>query len=236
MLPSDSMRKKLEAKGLVLRNRFGSVAIMKPMEITGNSLPDYQSSHMQDIHGQGGIASDCPMIEWSSRKERIRLSHWAYVPGPGPGDFEEEFDTEEDAVDFILSYFFGDNPFFQAKVVDQMHRRESYNLEEVAAITDEVLRLAKELFGDKEFTWDRGSYYRLPVDQFWILEPEPEPEPEFPSLTGETGFMGYTLMMLRRKVHEGRRLTAKEVSTVADIFRHISLVMKQVEETESNSG
>lgn len=225
MLPSESVRQALEARGLILRNRFGSVAIIKPIEIEGNSLPYYLTSHMEDLQGQGGIDSDCPMIEWSSREDQICLSHWAYVPGPGPGDFDSLFESEGKAIEFIVSYFFGDNLYFSSKATDQMHRRDSYNLEEVSDIINEVLRMSREKFGDREFSWERGTYYRLPVERFWMERAEPE----FPEMIGETGFMGYTMMMLRRKVNTGRRLTAKDVSTVADIFRHLSLEMMKAE-------
>jgi len=34
---------------------------------------------------------------------------WEFIPGPGPGDFQEEFTSIGDAIPVILDYYFG-NP------------------------------------------------------------------------------------------------------------------------------
>jgi len=37
------------------------------------------------------------------------------VPGPGSGDFELAFTEEEKAMEYILSYYFGENSYFEAR-------------------------------------------------------------------------------------------------------------------------
>lgn len=38
-----------------------------------------------------------------------------YIPGPGPGDFRNEWDTPEEAVTDILDFFFGDQTRMNVK-------------------------------------------------------------------------------------------------------------------------
>ncbi|MBV6626549.1 MAG: hypothetical protein KI793_27040 [Rivularia sp. (in: Bacteria)] len=55
------------------------------------------------------IPSDAPISHLFPKNYKWIFRIWEYMPGPGPGDFEEEFALIDDAIPVILDYYFG-NP------------------------------------------------------------------------------------------------------------------------------
>ena len=55
------------------------------------------------------MKSDSPAIVIWNKDGKTHIEVSEYVPGPGPSDFIESFETEYDAVERILRYFFDPN-------------------------------------------------------------------------------------------------------------------------------
>ena len=84
--------------------------VIKPSSINGNCLPDYEAWY-NDHDGKEKM-SDAPRIVIYPRSELWHVTVSDYVPGPGPGDFDIHFNSEEEAVDNILNYYFRYNKYF----------------------------------------------------------------------------------------------------------------------------
>jgi len=76
--------------------------IAKPKSIRGNSRVNYET-----LFGQKDIICDAPCIQFYPKAEKWLVEVWEYMPGPGPGDFQEPFSSFDSAVSFILDYYFG---------------------------------------------------------------------------------------------------------------------------------
>jgi hypothetical protein len=58
--------------------------------------------------------SDAPMLSIHIEKDEYRVRVWQWVPGPGPGDFDIGVNTEEEACQLAINYFFEKNEHFEA--------------------------------------------------------------------------------------------------------------------------
>ncbi len=76
--------------------------IAKPSEIPGNSIPDYNGTY-------GDIPIDAPAIMLYPTAEGWVVLNQAHVPTLGPGDFENIWQTLQEAVDDVIDFYFG-NP------------------------------------------------------------------------------------------------------------------------------
>ena len=71
------------------------------------------------------IISDCPtMVLWYEKKQ-YQLVCWDWIPGTGPGDFELNFKDEDSVVDFIESYYFGENEYFKKRLEYVLNKNKS---------------------------------------------------------------------------------------------------------------
>lgn len=85
------------------------VRIVKPAHVQGNSLPD------RSTDCGGGMVTDAPTLSFFHKDGRWYVNCHEYRPGPGPGDFHNEWETPEEAVSDILAFFFGDPSRVNAK-------------------------------------------------------------------------------------------------------------------------
>jgi hypothetical protein len=110
----------LEKKGLSLFVSNNWCSFLKEIGKPGNSIPNWTSIPIVEINQDAKVTketvSDCPLMSLSYEEGIYRLRCWEWVPGPGPGDFELIFDNESAAFDFVESYYFGNNPYFQLKL------------------------------------------------------------------------------------------------------------------------
>lgn len=113
----------LEAAGLLVSDPFvpdhvaypAGVVVGKPKGVGGNSLEDYGSSW-----GLNGPDLDAPALTLHAEAEgRWFVTLHACIPGPGPGDFVDEWATPQEAVADILDFFFGDPARMGAKRPDR---------------------------------------------------------------------------------------------------------------------
>ncbi len=87
------------AKGRTLE---GSVWIAKPTSIQGNCVSGYTSA-------VGEVQIDAPAVLLRPTIEGWIVQNQEHIPELGPGDFKNVWQTQQEAVDDILDFYFG-NP------------------------------------------------------------------------------------------------------------------------------
>lgn len=116
---------KLRSSGLFVSKPWPSnhvwpdnVLIGKPIEVSGNSIPGYTTGFKWK---DGCVEFDAPPIRlWFDGEVWLVLAE-EYCPGPGPGDFLDEWNSPEEAVEDILNFYFGDPRRMQAKADARKH-------------------------------------------------------------------------------------------------------------------
>ena len=109
---------RLRAAGLLVSDPFlaGHVAfpdgivVGKPKSVPGHCLPDFEC-----LFGANGTPVDAPTLYLHSDGGRWFVTSHDYVPGPGPRDFVDEWNTPEEAVADVLNFYFGDAARMDAK-------------------------------------------------------------------------------------------------------------------------
>ncbi len=91
--------------------------VIKPAQTPGNSVPDYDSL-FDDSEGIEQV-TDAPTVKLCFSNGAWKIQVHEYIPGPGPGDFTQEFLTEEEAIAGIFHYFFEDSPHFRELLAAQ---------------------------------------------------------------------------------------------------------------------
>jgi len=112
--------RRLSAAGLIMSEPFvpehcafpDGITIGKPTTVSGNSRTGHRARF-------GGVEIDgpCPYLHCARSKWVVTVEE--YEPGPGPGDFVNEWNTPDEAIADILEYFFGDPKRMQA--LDRKH-------------------------------------------------------------------------------------------------------------------
>lgn len=111
MLIPERCLARLRASGLDVSDPYSSnhlvypdgVAIFKPATTIGNAIPGFES--YDAVTGQ---LFDAPSLALHAENGRWIVTSHDIIPGPGPGDFVDVWDTPEQAVDDILAFFLGD--------------------------------------------------------------------------------------------------------------------------------
>jgi hypothetical protein len=136
---------KLRAAGLLVSEPFhpdhaafpGGATVGKPASVAGHSLPDYKAGW-----GLTDITLDAPSLWFHSDGGKWFVTSHDYVPGPGPGDFVDEWDTPEKAVADILDFYFGSAARMDVKRrarADDAWRQESHLASQDELTADSVL-------------------------------------------------------------------------------------------------
>jgi hypothetical protein len=115
---SFQLTQQLLTKGLVIFGRDQSITIHKPAGVGGNNIPGWKSIPVitkisDDWDNTVEYRSDSPLLHLRFDQNRFFVHHHNWIPGPGPGDFSLDFETEQQAIDFIISYYFGENKYFE---------------------------------------------------------------------------------------------------------------------------
>jgi len=87
------------------------VRVAKPAHIPGNGLPE----RARTWGPFGDVVVDTPLLDFFHKEGTWHVVGHDYWPGPGPGDFHDEWSTPEDAIADILAFFFGDPARMNAK-------------------------------------------------------------------------------------------------------------------------
>lgn len=106
---TDSILRRLQAAGLHVTNPFPDghawehgVRIGKPASIPGNTVSNLKFKC-------DGITVDAPTLVLYSDGKVWIVELQDKCPDPGPGDFQNIWNTEEDAAEDILDYYFGNS-------------------------------------------------------------------------------------------------------------------------------
>jgi len=115
---SDEHKNRFEKAGVSIFENEHFLTFLKKMGTKGNKVPGYITSVISSVRGYNvesliEINSDCPLVRIEMFEDQFIVSVWNWVPGPGPGDFEKVFETEDEATNFAWSYFFGNNEYFE---------------------------------------------------------------------------------------------------------------------------
>ena len=115
---SKANKTKLENLCLTVLDLNGRAIISKKFGTPGNNLPTpIRGLPLVNIETNETTVDEvgCPEICFWLDKNKYELLCWNWVPGPGPGDFHLQFDTEDEAMDFIIAYYFEKNEYFEAR-------------------------------------------------------------------------------------------------------------------------
>ncbi len=222
MIISETNQKILSEKGIVFVQR-ADLILYKEIGKAGNSIPNWKGRPLITLNKQfetiNEIYSDCPMLHLEKKADKYKLEHWSWVPGPGPGDFELEFDTESALIDFIDSYFFGENEYFEARKEYEHYSRDSINIAEVKSIFEACLDSLEKNFKQKEIDFFRRPFHKLPIEKFRsdsFLGEHPEIQVDLNFLTNE-------IRGLRKKIVKKQAYNAQDIRNVADLLMELSI-------------
>jgi hypothetical protein len=106
----DKYLNQLRAAGLLTSEPFvpdhvafpDGVIVAKPSSVRGHSLPDYECGW-----GMGDLTLNAPGLCFHCDNGKWFVTSHDYIPGPGPGDFVNEWSSPEEAVADILDFYFG---------------------------------------------------------------------------------------------------------------------------------
>lgn len=106
---------KLQNSGLYICEPFceghgweHGVCVVKLSGTAGNYIPNYLSRVEE-------IEVDTPSVVFYNRKNSWIVLAQDHAPTFGPGDFENKWDTADEAVQDIIDFYFGDPKRMQAK-------------------------------------------------------------------------------------------------------------------------
>lgn len=91
------------------------VLVGKPEQISGNYIPGYSTAFVLDLDNDIKVDFNAPPLWLYSNGKAWFVDSIDMSPGPGPGDFIDEWQTAEEAVDDILDFYFGDSRRMQTK-------------------------------------------------------------------------------------------------------------------------
>lgn len=84
------------------------VQVGKPASVSGNAIPGYEGYW-------DGVLVDAPSLVMHAQRSKWLVVSHDIIPGPGVGDFVDEWDSPEQAVDDILDFYFGDSRRMEVK-------------------------------------------------------------------------------------------------------------------------
>lgn len=114
-MPETQPIQKLKNAGLLVESvgeisPFANGYFIAKLKMTpGNKRQDYEA--FIDINTGTKVEEvpcDAPSSHLYPRDGKWIFRVWEFMPGPGPGDFLEEFVLISDAVNAVLDYYFGD--------------------------------------------------------------------------------------------------------------------------------
>jgi hypothetical protein len=193
----------------------------------GNSIPYFKSIPIVKMNEQGEtveeIQSDCPMLTIWFEGDQFKLQCWDWVPGPGPGDFVLGFDDEETLMEFVDSYYFGDNEYFNQKERYALQSRDTINIKDIKSIFAKLMDKLEREFSQGEIEFgERGLFHKIPYDT-WRID---KFQGENPTIEVNTGFLKNEIYQLRKKVDENQDFDFGDVNNVSDLLFELSLLLK----------
>lgn len=112
---------KLRSRGLFVAEPRSSdscypdgVLVGKPVALPGNHIPKFSTSYA-NLATNEEINFDAPPVWFFGHGGVWIVLAQEHSPVPGPGDFIDEWNSPEEAVQDILEFYFGDPQRMQAK-------------------------------------------------------------------------------------------------------------------------
>lgn len=96
------------------------VLVGKPQATQGNSIPGYENSYA-NLKEKSEVYFDAPPLFFYSNYGKWFVHGHDHCPGPGVGDFLDEWNTAADASTDILDFFFGDSTRMKHKEQGRRH-------------------------------------------------------------------------------------------------------------------
>jgi hypothetical protein len=224
---SNQGREILEKKGLTVRSFGNRGQIMKFGALAGNILPYggpkiVSVENGKEIHNQ--TEADSSIMNIFAEDGMFRAICWLWTPGPGPGDFDIMFNTEEEVISFILDYYFNpDNPYFVAISKYQIQNRDSISVNDVKAILDKFLQQLEDTFSDSEIAFaERGGYNKISPDDWRITSYQEERK----MTETRWGFLNFEVTKLRKKVDEGTAFNFEDINNISSLMYELSLQIR----------
>lgn len=209
---------KIKSRGLEIKEYSdGILTISKPYGFKGNYLPGKRKEG--NIKPNNGELSDSPTMRLFFNNGIGKISVWDYIPGPGPGDFTEEFTLENEMTNFVINYFFKPNSYFQAKIEDDIDHRSAINVKEIKVLLEKTVKYLEEEFGKEEIELGRISFNKIPLENWH----KGDFVGEFSEVKVQHGILSSEAFYLKRKRHEGREIEAKDLYGLAHILTELSI-------------
>lgn len=183
------------------------------------SLPESDSEEYSQLNNL-----IIPILELKKIDSFFNVSHWEWSPGPGPGDFSLNFSTETEVVEFIISYYFGTNPYREKIKAYANNHRKSYNSKELKFIFQKLNTSIQNKFGEREIDLnERGTYHKISIEEWNITEAKPEK----PTITVGWGYLNHELGELRDKILKTEDFTPEDIEKVASLLMDLSINLKK---------
>jgi hypothetical protein len=88
--------------------------VAKPASVTGNSLKDYEMHLAPE-----GILLDMPAMRIFMKDGAYHAVVHEYIPGPGPGDFHNAYESAQELLSDIREYYFGNMALVENRNAEQ---------------------------------------------------------------------------------------------------------------------
>lgn len=209
----ESNKAKLKKWGLETSQNTSryQITISKPDEVEGNTI-----SLINTIYEEDGPPEFSPMLELKKYDDKWVVEHWEYIPGPGPGDFTLYFDHEDDAIDFVYTYYFTDNEYFTAKALDIKGDRNGIDMDELGGILEKAMQHLKEHFSPNDFIgFETFLYNKIPVDNWKDLDIEFDPPKD---VKVEMGGVLHDSRDLKELIMYDRSFESKDFERLSALF------------------
>ncbi|MBM7419262.1 MULTISPECIES: hypothetical protein [Chryseobacterium] len=224
MLDKENIEK-LKSKGLKISgDKKNKISIIKPKGLSGNFLPENNRSKILISLEDENLYSDCPIIWISKNKNNFSATCWDWVPGSGPGDFDIDFDSEDELIKFLINYYFEKNEYFEARKKYVIQSRNSLNIVDLKNIFDKLLQQVENKFNNSEITFpERGTFHKIPIEK-WRKTEFGEDKVH---IEAETGFLYFEIQKLRKKVDDKLEFNQEDFTYISDLLNELSFTVKK---------
>lgn len=216
---------KLLLKGLKISSDGKTrISIIKPKGLNGNFLPENNQSKILISLDDEDLYSDCPIIRISKNDNKFSAICWDWTPGPGPGDFIIDFNSEDELVNFLINYYYGENEYFEARKKYVIQSRNSLNIIDLKNIFNKLLQQIENKFNESEITFpERGTFHKIPIEKWRKTEFGEDRI----NIETETGFLYFEVQKLRKKIDENIEFNQEDFTFISDLINELSFTMKK---------
>lgn len=228
---SEYNTKKLTDRSLKIFGDSNRYTILKPIDVKGNHIPKWESLPIITEYNEKSevskeYVSDAPPLSLWFIKNSWRVIHHDWVPGPGPGDFNIEFKNEDDAIDFIITYYFSDNIYFKEKKDYVSQNRNSIRIDELEIIFEEALKKIKTCFENiDEIDFKTFSYNKLPIE-VWS-DHKITTNSQYTMVKFDFGVLRNDVADLKELIYKNRNFTIEDLQKIGSVINELTRLMNE---------